>query len=112
MERRQFGRRESGSAGWLKIPGRPRLACKIANINHRGALLELEVPAWLPFHFQVFIESDRSLHNCEIKHQGRDRVGIHFVDAGDEPAKLRSKNDFDEWMGLDDDGRKTAKRRT
>ena len=99
MERRQFGRRETMSGGWIKIPGRPRLACKIMNLTPKGALLDLQVPSWLPFRFELLIESDRSLHTCEIKHARPDKLGVYFLDFGTQQTRLGSAGDVDEWMG-------------
>jgi hypothetical protein len=99
MERRQFGRRQSTSTAWIKIPGRPRLACRVRDQTSKGALLELTVPAWLPFQFELLIEADHSLHQCEIRHSRPDRLGVFFLDFGHTPMRLRSKNEIDDWMG-------------
>lgn len=99
MERRQFGRRQTMSVGWIKIPGRPKMACRILNQSPNGALLELRVPSWLPFQFELLIESDRSVHTCEIRHSRPDGIGVFFLDLGGQQTRLRSTGDIDQWIG-------------
>lgn len=99
MERRQFGRRPTTSVGWLKIPGRPKLACRILNSSPKGALLELAVPSWLPFQFELMIESDQSVHTCEIRHVRPDKIGVYFLDFGPGQSRLQSKTEYDDWLG-------------
>jgi hypothetical protein len=99
MERRQFGRRQTMSAGWLKISGRPRLPCRIINISPKGALLELDVPEWLPFQFELMIELDNSVHTCQIRHTKPSAVGVNFLDFAEAPSRLQSKSEVDDWIG-------------
>lgn len=78
-ERRQFGRRESSNHGWICIDGRPKLPCVISNISEGGALLVLEVPTWLPFHFRLRSDMPRLDVECEVRHQRPSSIGVRFV---------------------------------
>lgn len=106
LERREFGRRQSGSTGWIRIPGRPKLSCRIVNETPKGALLELQVPSWLPFQFELVVEADKVVHTCEIRHSRPDRLGVYYINPVDQQPctgvptdARRTVNDMDAWMG-------------
>lgn len=106
VERREFGRRQAGSTGWIRIPGRPKLSCRIVNETPKGALLELQVPAWLPFQFELVVDADKVVHTCEIRHSRPDRLGVYYINPVEQPAQgtkpidaRRTVNDMDAWMG-------------
>lgn len=98
IERREFGRRQTGSSGWIRIPGRPRLPCRVLNETSKGALLELEVPSWLPFQFELLLDADKSVHTCEIRHSRPDRLGVYYIDFSESQTRGRRITDGDEWM--------------
>lgn len=99
-ERRQFGRRNTALHAWIRIPGRPPLACLVRNVSLKGALLEFDVPAWLPFRFQLVIEATRFEMDCEIRHQGHNGVGVLFVSGLDDDQMMpRAAFDEDVWSG-------------
>ena len=106
VERREFGRRQTGSTGWIRIPGRPKLSCRIVNETPKGALLELEVPAWLPFRFELVVDADKAVHTCEIRHSRPNRLGVYYINAAEQPSSSiapvnarRTVSDIDAWMG-------------
>ena len=106
VERREFGRRQTGSTGWIRISGRPKLPCRIVNETPKGALLEMDVPSWLPFRFELVVDADKSVHTCEIRHSRPDRLGVYYVNPADQPVSRsaptdarRTVNDIDAWMG-------------
>lgn len=102
-ERRQFGRRKSCNSGWVQIKGRPRLPCIIRNFSSRGALIELDVPSWLPFTFELVREGEPpQVMRCEIRHMTPTAVGLLFLDS----AALETHRSVgpiglrDEWSGI------------
>jgi hypothetical protein len=105
-EQRQFGRRQTCLHGWISVQGRPRLPCIVRNISLGGALLELDRPSWLPFNFQLTIESTRYVTMCEVRHHSPRHVGVRFMTAVEHAAldrqrasDNRSLHDNDAWMG-------------
>ena len=77
------------------------MACIVRNLSVTGALLELEVPDWMPYRFRLVIESTRFDVNCETRHKGPHSVGVMFVahqerDASDMRPLL---TDRDVWGG-------------
>jgi hypothetical protein len=79
-DRRQFGRRHSRSHAWIKLPGRPAMACMIRNVSDGGALLIFDRPELLPFAFLLSIEGESQYRGCEVRHHYGDRVGVAFVE--------------------------------
>ncbi len=79
-ERRQFGRRTTVWHAWIVTSGPRRTACVVRNLSVTGALLELEVPAWLPPIFTLAIEDRDISIACEVRHRGQHGVGVSFSD--------------------------------
>lgn len=79
-ERRQFGRRTTCLHAWIRIPGRPPLACIVRNLSVQGAFLELPMPEWLPYTFQLRIDASRFVADCELRHKGARGCGVMFAD--------------------------------
>jgi hypothetical protein len=105
-EQRQFGRRQTYMHAWISVQGRPRLPCIVRNISLGGALLELDRPSWLPFNFQLTIDSVKHVTWCEVRHHSANQVGVRFLSAVEQAALDRQRaadnrpvNDSDAWMG-------------
>jgi hypothetical protein len=100
-ERRQFGRRETCIHAWILVEGRPRTACVVRNVSEGGALLELEVPAWMPFRFLLDVEAKRFRSQCEIRHKGAHGLGVTFVKVLEAPVPISSWSPQiqDAWAG-------------
>lgn len=100
MEKGQFGRRQSFLHGWMKIPGRPPLACTIRNINGGGATLVFDRPAIVPFSFLLSIDGSARLYGCEVRKHYGDRVGVGFVDAStiSQVSPAGQAGDVANWM--------------
>ena len=82
QERRAFGRRRVVWHAWIIPSTLQRLACCVRNVSDGGALLELNVPEWLPATFDVFVEGPDMRLRCELTHRGKHGVGVAFSDAG------------------------------
>lgn len=78
-EQRQFGRRQTSAHAWVKVRGRPAIACVVKNVSEGGALLEFTAAEMLPYRFRVTIEAEGIDRDCEIRHQTGNRVGVEFV---------------------------------
>lgn len=96
-ERRQFGRRQTALHAWIRIPGRPPLACVVRNISVNGALLELDVPEWMPYAFQLVIDSGRFEVDCELRHKGTSACGVMFVHEAAEQQPVPRHVPLDTW---------------
>ena len=105
VERRQFGRRNTNMNGWIKISGRPKLPCVIRNLTPKGALLEMEVPSWLPFQFELALEPANERLTCQVRHVLSGAIGVMFCDFETQrPGRHEIVVDghsvaWDEWMG-------------
>jgi hypothetical protein len=101
IERRQFGRRTTAIHGWLVIEGRPKIPCLVRNVSEGGALLECEVPAWLPFRFHLLIDCKGFSAWCEVRHSKESWIGVRFerVDAAPIPIASWSPQVEDAWAG-------------
>jgi hypothetical protein len=81
--------------------GRPRLPCIVRNLSSNGALLDLEIPAWLPDEFELRFEPGPERTGCTIRHRRDGCLGVEFCDletlTRNRPAIL---NSVDEWMGV------------
>jgi hypothetical protein len=75
-DRREFGRRNSALDGYVRVPLRPPMPCRLVNMSSKGALLD--VPAWdhIPQKFKLTIGNYET--ECEVKHRERTRIGVHF----------------------------------
>jgi hypothetical protein len=78
-ERRHFGRRETSIHGTALIPGRPNAPCLLRNISIGGAQLEFLSEVWLPFTFELVVESRGIRVWCEVRHQRGTTFGVMFV---------------------------------
>ncbi len=98
MERRAFGRRNFLKHGWLRVSGRPPLACIVRNLSAGGALLELSVPSWLPMHFELRLEPEDQILFCEVRHHHNGWIGVKFLDKP--PVEWSNTlTPADEWLG-------------
>lgn len=79
LERRQFGRRTTSMHGVALIPGRPETRCLLRDISRSGARLEFPGAIWVPFRFELVVESHGVRVWCEVRHQFRTVVGVMFV---------------------------------
>ena len=77
-DRRVFGRRAIVRHAWITANQRPRLPCCIRNLSRGGALLELDVPSWLPYTFELAFEQPKIVIACEVAHRGKHGVGVAF----------------------------------
>lgn len=102
VERRQFGRRQTGYTAWILVPGRPKIAACLVNISPKGALLEMEKPPWLPVRFALLIGGHGGPVNCELRHVTAHGVGVLFTSdcsrAYVEP-RTGAHTCADEWIG-------------
>lgn len=77
-DRRGFGRRKTVIRAWILITGRRELPCLVRNLSPGGALLDLAVPSWMPFQFQLKFADDGSVVDCEMRHKGENGIGVLF----------------------------------
>ena len=103
QERRQFGRRQTNIFGWVIVPGRSPLCCRVTNISPRGAHLEMEKPLWLPYQFKLVFANDQSEQLCEIKHLYAGGLGVMFCEqpaaAPPVPPPKLAAGDAATWVG-------------
>lgn len=78
QDRRGFGRRKTVILAWILITGRRELPCVVRNLSVGGALLDLHVPSWVPFQFQLKFADDGAVVDCEMRHKGENGIGVLF----------------------------------
>ena len=103
-ERRQFGRRHSRVHAWVRVPGRPAIACHVSNVSPAGAFLNFEPPGWMPFQFELSIPATGLHRTCELRHVRAYGVGVAFVTTPSEAAteaepRLGLDPAVGEWVG-------------
>lgn len=106
FERRCFGRRPTTILGWLRIKGRPKIPCVVRNLGKQGALVELDVPSWLPFNFELQLEGFAEAIKCEIRHVQKQSLGVTFIEGlqmNERPQCIRSLSDEEDWSGRGDE---------
>lgn len=101
IERRQFGRRTTSLHAWIRIPGRPQIACHVRNLSVGGALIDLDVPDWLPYRFRLVIEATRFETDCETRHRGERSIGVMFIETKPVTVGRAIVTDKDLWGGLE-----------
>jgi hypothetical protein len=76
-ERREFGRRAGVHEGYVRVPLRPPVPCRLVNVSPKGALLE--IPNWdhIPQKFKLTIGNYET--ECDVKHRERAHIGVHFA---------------------------------
>lgn len=99
LEKRQFGRRQTGCHGWVRVRGRPPLACQVKNISDGGALLEFPAAETLPYRFRLIVESEGIDRECETRHQTGTRMGVEFIKSAPpvETGPKMTANDVSAW---------------
>ena len=78
-EKREFGRRITSLGGWVKVKGRPALACRVVDLSEGGALLRFHAPTPLPRRFTLKIDTGSIEHLCETRHDDGLSVGVQFI---------------------------------
>lgn len=88
IEKRQFGRRRTSAHGWVRVPGRPPIACIVRNVSDGGALVELEDARSLPYQFRLVVPSLGIDRDCEPRHLRANQLGVEFrqVEVAVHPA--------------------------
>lgn len=97
-DKRQFGRRQTYLHGWVKIPGRPSLACIIRNMSEGGALLVFDQATRLPFSFVLSIDGSSQTYGCEVRHNFGERVGVGFVSIESVQQAKGATGEAGAWM--------------
>lgn len=104
-ERRQFGRRQSRMHAWVRVPGRPPIACHVSNVSPAGAFLNFEPPGWMPFQFELTVPATGLHTTCELRHVRPYGVGVAFVTAASQEAakpvtRVGADSAVAEWIGI------------
>lgn len=76
-DRREFGRRNSQLIGYVKVPLRAPVPCRLVNMSPKGALIDVPAYDHLPSRFRLTIGNYET--ECEVKHRERARIGVHFA---------------------------------
>lgn len=76
-DRREFGRRSTALDGYVKVPLRAPLPCRLVNMSAKGALLEVPHFDHVPSRFKLIIGNYET--ECDVKHREKGQIGVHFA---------------------------------
>lgn len=76
LDRRQFGRRSVSLDGFVRVPLRAPIPCKLVNMSEGGALLAVDKSTWLPQAFRLTIGNFET--ECTVRHRRDDLIGVEF----------------------------------
>jgi hypothetical protein len=79
VERRGFARRQVELDGFIDLPLRLPIPCRIHNLSSHGALIETAEAPWLPQFFHLCIAEINLDVRCHIIHNPDDAfIGVQF----------------------------------
>jgi diguanylate cyclase (GGDEF)-like protein len=89
MDERRTGQRGRTLLGGKIIfnAGRSAIDCRVRNLSHDGACLDVESPVGIPTEFELAIAGDEQRHACKMAWQSDHRLGVSFAQrqAGPQP---------------------------
>jgi hypothetical protein len=65
-------------------------------------LVELDVPSWLPFNFELQLEGLAEAIKCEIRHVQKQSLGVTFIEElhmNERSRCIRSSSAEEDWSG-------------
>jgi len=77
LERRQFGRRKVATQGFIELPLRPPLPCRVIDISPNGVQLDASGLSALPSKFTLVVKNTR--YECHVRHRENGIVGAVFT---------------------------------
>ena len=105
-DRREFGRKAVNFHGWVRVAGRPPVACIVRDISVKGARIELPELVWIPYDFTLVVEPIGLRVLCETKNKYDRYIGVlfangqHAEDVEEAPRSVaQSANIVREWRG-------------
>ena len=105
-DRREFGRKAVNFHGWVRVAGRPPVACIVRDISVKGARIELPEFVWIPYDFTLVVEPIGLRVLCETKNKYDRYIGVlfahgqHAEDVEEAPRSVaQSANIVREWRG-------------
>lgn len=104
-DRRQFGRKVVHVHGWIKVAGRPPVACVVRDVSLNGARIELPKKTWLPYDFLLVVEPMGLRTKCAVRYVHDRFIGVLFVreealaEEVPAPPATSAVNIVQEWRG-------------
>jgi PilZ domain len=89
-ERRKHPRTEINQPAYVSSAGSV-MSCVVCNISAEGAAIEVENPAFVPAQFRLVMVSDKSVHECRVAWIQRNRIGVTFAAAPQQPQRQDKK---------------------
>jgi PilZ domain len=87
-ERRKHPRIEINQPAYVSSGGSV-MRCTVRNISAEGAAIDVENPAFVPTQFRLVIAHE--VHECRIAWIQRNRIGVAFAAARQEPQPSRDE---------------------
>lgn len=85
-EKRKHPRTEVDEPAYVSSAGSV-MRCMVRNISAEGAAIDVENPAFVPQRFRLVMARDSSIvHECRIAWIQKNRIGLTFVQAPEEPS--------------------------
>jgi hypothetical protein len=83
-EKRKHPRTEISEPAYVSSGGSV-MSCTVRNISIEGAAIDVENPAFVPPRFRLVMAKDSSVRECMIAWIQKNRIGLSFVEAPQEP---------------------------
>ena len=82
-DRRKHPRVEIDETAYVSAGGLS-MRCRLLNVSPEGAAIEVPDPTFVPSHFRLMIEKDRTIRICKVIWIKQNRIGVAFEGIGAE----------------------------
>jgi hypothetical protein len=84
-DRRKHPRVEIDEPAYISANGLS-MRCRLLNVSPEGAAIEVPDPTFVPSHFRLMIEKDRTIRICRVIWIKQNRIGVAFEEIGTETS--------------------------
>jgi hypothetical protein len=78
-EHRKEPRQRTLKAAKIIVDGKFVIDCKVRNLTHKGASLEVGSIVGIPAMFELSIPIDNLTHKCRARWRKPNQIGIYFI---------------------------------
>jgi hypothetical protein len=82
-DRRKHPRVEIDEAAYVSVGGLS-MRCRLLNMSREGAAIEVPDPTFVPSHFRLMVEKDRTIRICRVIWIKQNRIGVAFEETSSE----------------------------
>jgi hypothetical protein len=78
-EQRKEPRQRTSKPAKIIVDGKSAIDCKVRNLTHKGASLEVGSVVGIPAMFELSIPVDNLTRKCRVKWRKSNQIGICFI---------------------------------